>query len=171
MKKLIIVLAILCFSFSMSFANGGSTTGQTWFSDNTWFMTGKGGVVLHDAKGEGVARIGFGRIVFKNICIFGNIEEINIDQMNLESWTGKILWFTASPKILDKPVFYLVTGGGLLYNPSGLDNGSYGAGFGVVCPTLRVLGLDNARPLLEVEVQRSENEWFIMPTVGVQIDF
>jgi hypothetical protein len=168
LKKFFFAIVIVCFGFSLALANGGDSS---WFSDNTWFMSGKGGIVLRDVKAEGVARIGFGRIIFKNICLYGNLEEINIDEQNLENWSGKILWYTASPKILDKSVFYLLTGGGLMYNPAGTDNGSLGVGFGFVFPTLKFLGLDNARPLLEVEGQLSGNEWFIMPTVGIQVDF
>lgn len=155
LKKLIIVLIVVVFMSGLSQAQINSS----------WFVKGHGGIVYDKTNVDGITGLEFGRLVYKNIAIFGKYADINIADVNIENYNGKVAWYTHSPKDQTKINLYLVSGAGIVHNPlvSPTQDFSYSVGFGFLFP------LANASPGFEIEALNANNKWYISPTVVLQI--
>jgi hypothetical protein len=160
MKRMILILVIFGLLTSMAFANGGENVG--WWNGSSWFIKGQGGVVYDKSDMAGVVQTSFGRLIYKNIAVFGKYEDLNVSGVCLENYNAKITWFARSPKDQGKLNLYLTTGAGVFHKPGDQDF-SCEMGFGVLVP------LASMSPLFEITVGRVDNRWMVSPTVGMQI--
>lgn len=163
MKRLIIALAVMCFSFGLAQAQAQAQ------ETHTTFIKGQAGAITspdHINKVSGTAKISYLHKIYKNIYGVGSYQDINTEDKNLNDYTGKVLFYSGDPDGV-KPVIYLFTGaGGVHDGETGEVTVSSSVGFGVLGKEIWT-----ARPLFEVECSYLQTEWLVGLNTGFQIGF